>query len=118
MCVADIVVPPGGGAPPHSHRAEDELFYVIDGSFELTVAGKTYPLPTGATAYVPRGTAHAFRNVGDADGRLFDMHTPGGFERFFFACDATAASAAPPDEAGMRAFLDKHGMDVPEPVSA
>jgi quercetin dioxygenase-like cupin family protein len=30
----EVLVPPGSGPPPHIHRREDEMFYVLAGEFE------------------------------------------------------------------------------------
>jgi mannose-6-phosphate isomerase-like protein (cupin superfamily) len=113
-----LSTPPGEGAPPHAHRAEDEVFYVLDGRFEFLLGDRTETLGRGTTVFVPRGTMHYFRNVGQADARLISMHTPGGFERFFAdvgepCADRSAPPPPPPDPARVMPLLDKHGMDVP-----
>jgi oxalate decarboxylase/phosphoglucose isomerase-like protein (cupin superfamily) len=33
--------------------------------------------------FVPRGTPHCFRNVGDSPARILVMFNPSGMERFF-----------------------------------
>jgi mannose-6-phosphate isomerase-like protein (cupin superfamily) len=119
--VSDIRCWPGrDGPPPHSHREMDELFYVLEGTFEFLVDGRVETHGPGTLVYVPRGVAHTFRNADPTRlARLFDLHTPGGFEVFFReaggpAADVTAcppAPAAPPDMAAMLDLLDRHGMD-------
>ena len=37
----------------------------------------------GGMAFGPRGTPHAFQNVGETPGRLLVITTPSGLERFF-----------------------------------
>src|ERR1700726_5001085 len=37
-CLIDMLVPPGGGPPPHRHDFE-EMFTVLDGEIELTFRG-------------------------------------------------------------------------------
>jgi len=61
-------VPPGGGAPPHIHHREDESFYVVDGEFEFSRDGETIKAGPGSLVYVPRGSLHAFENVGGREG--------------------------------------------------
>ncbi|MBV8988161.1 MAG: hypothetical protein JO372_06330, partial [Solirubrobacterales bacterium] len=41
MFAVDCVVGAGGGPPPHRHLAEDELFYVFEGSISFTMADQT-----------------------------------------------------------------------------
>jgi quercetin dioxygenase-like cupin family protein len=118
--VVEIQSWPGGGPPPHVHRVQDEMFYVLEGTYEFLVGNKRETVGAGATVFVPRGTKHAYRKVETGVGRLFDLHTPGGFEAFFEEAGvvATDRNARPPvaeklpDRAAMIALLDRHGMDL------
>jgi quercetin dioxygenase-like cupin family protein len=69
----ELTSPPGAGPPPHTDPS-DELFYVLDGEFEFISPGPerltTRRLQVGDSVCVPRGTPHAYRNVGDRAGRL------------------------------------------------
>src|SRR5690242_13377405 len=63
--LAHGMVHPGGGPPPHVHHREDEMFYVLDGSFAF-VFDKTVIRGEGGTCvFLPRGIVHTFKNVGD-----------------------------------------------------
>lgn len=42
----------------HSHEHEDELFYVLDGSFDMEFRDRTVSLTTGEMLVVPRGVEH------------------------------------------------------------
>jgi hypothetical protein len=57
--------------------------------------------PTGAFAFIPRGTPHTWQNVGDAPARLLAIFTPvaAGMERFF-----ERFAELPEDEMGLEAF--------------
>jgi mannose-6-phosphate isomerase-like protein (cupin superfamily) len=118
--VAEIESPPGGGPPPHVHRAQDEMFYVLDGTYEFLIGERRETVGPGTTVFVPRGTRHTYRNPGPGIGRLFDMHSPGGFETFFMEAGVTATdrNVRPPvpdklpERAAMVALLDRHGMDL------
>src|SRR5438445_1520976 len=69
----DLVSPPGGGPPPHTDPSE-ELFYVLEGDFEFTLADAAGLTTTragrGDSVVVPKRAAHTYRNVGSANGRL------------------------------------------------
>ena len=43
---------------------------------------------TGGMAFGPRGTPHAFQNIGGEPGRLLIVTTPSGIEEFFQDFDA------------------------------
>lgn len=62
----EIVVPPRTvGARLHFHRFMDEVFIVKKGILTIELAGAIHHLEEGATAYVPRFTAHGFSNTSD-----------------------------------------------------
>lgn len=49
----------------HAHEHEDELFYVVRGSFNMEFRDRTVALQAGDLIVVPRGTEH--RPVADAE---------------------------------------------------
>jgi len=55
---------PGAVAPRHKHPGE-EIIYVLAGTIEYTVEGKTpVTLKAGDVLFIPAGTVHAAKNVG------------------------------------------------------
>ncbi|WP_372350838.1 cupin domain-containing protein [Streptomyces sp. KL116D] len=60
----------------------------------------------GDFVFIPRGTRHRFKNVGDADARMLFLFTPGGHEKFFVengdVPEAGGTSPAWGPERGMR----------------
>jgi quercetin dioxygenase-like cupin family protein len=119
MCLVELGVRAGTGVVPHLHRDEDELFYVLSGEFEIEVDGINYAAPVGTTVYIPRGTFHAFNNVGITNGKLLSMHTPAGFERFFAEMSEWSERGIEiPESDTLIGLLDKHGMDVPAELMA
>src|ERR687895_1550693 len=109
---------PGGGPPPHVHTREDEFFYVLDGAFEIRIGDELHVLGPGGFAYVPRGTAHNFRNTAETPSRILVGFTPGDIEGFFRESGrpATDDGPAPPvdhDEIGRTmAAAPKHGLEL------
>ena len=79
----EAIVPPGEGPPLHVHEREDEFFRVLSGCFGFWCAGDYVELTAGGCIALPRGVPHRFRNIGDKDGHLMVVVTPGGFENFF-----------------------------------
>lgn len=79
----EVAVRPGGGQAPHIQHEEDECFYVLEGEFAFLVERSRTEAVPGSLLYVPKGTLHAFENVGGATGKLLMSQTPGGLhERF------------------------------------
>jgi len=97
MFALDCLVGAGGGPPPHRHLAEDELFFVYDGSITFTADGSTSEVGPGESVFVPRGTAHAYRNEGRSDARMLAVYTPAGMEGWFReVCTPVTDAATPP----------------------
>jgi quercetin dioxygenase-like cupin family protein len=86
----ESIVPPGRGAPAHTHTREDEAFYVLSGEVLVEVEGASDPLRlgTGAFLFAPRHRRHGYRNVGTDPARLLVFAMPGaGLDRMFAAFD-------------------------------
>jgi quercetin dioxygenase-like cupin family protein len=59
---------PGATFPRHSHPGE-EIIYVLEGVWEYEVEGKgAVTLEAGGVLFIPAGTIHAAKNVGDGNG--------------------------------------------------
>jgi quercetin dioxygenase-like cupin family protein len=54
---------PGYFAPNHTHPGE-EIIYVIEGTLEYEIAGKSSIVKAGDVLFVPAGTPHTARNIG------------------------------------------------------
>ena len=98
----------GSGPPTHIHQAEDEFFYIVSGEFNVKVGDRIMSVPAQSVIFVPRGTAHAFQNVGREPGVLLVGVTPGGFEKMFEERQGVDAEAN-------RALMAKHKMTVVGP---
>jgi mannose-6-phosphate isomerase-like protein (cupin superfamily) len=83
FAILDMLIPPGGGPPPHRHSFE-ECFRVLEGSLEVWVRDlPPVRLEAGDTANIPANAPHAFRNPAQVPARLLCTAAPAGLERFF-----------------------------------
>ena len=95
-CLVDMLVPAGGGPPPHRHDFE-EMFTLLEGELEFTFRGKSHTVSAGSTVNVPANAPHAFKNVSGKTARMLCMCTPAGQEEYFLAVgDRLAGPDAPP----------------------
>lgn len=81
----EAVVPVGEGTPLHVHAHEDEFFRVLAGRFGFWCMEEYVELTEGGCIVLPRGLPHRFQNIGETEGLLMVVVTPGGFEGFFLA---------------------------------
>ena len=110
---------PGRFVPPHLHLRQDEMFYVMEGTYEFDLEGRNVVAPAGTFVHVPRGTLHGFANRSDRPARIANYHTPGGFEDFFIEAGTECVDvkqgppAGQPDMQWLASVFAKHGMELP-----
>lgn len=113
------VVPPGAGAPPHTHAHEDESFYVLSGEIVVEFDGDSAPRRVGPGGFFfgPRGRRHAYRNVSDQPARVLVLCAPScGLDQMFAELDA--ATAAGMTEFGkLAAITAKYGVILEPPAA-
>jgi mannose-6-phosphate isomerase-like protein (cupin superfamily) len=103
-------IPAGWGPPLHVHRHETEIFYILEGDFEITVGGQKIAAPKGACATCPRDIPHTFRNVGTTEGKLLLTIIPGRFGDYFIEVDHVDHD----DKAAIKTLSAKYEVEILE----
>jgi quercetin dioxygenase-like cupin family protein len=80
--VMELTGSPGVEPPMHSHRHEDEWYYVLDGEVTFHVGGETHDAQPGSFVFLPRAVPHTF-TIQSPTARILLLNAPGGFERMF-----------------------------------
>ena len=93
--VFEQVTPPGWGPPRHIHSREDEVVYILEGTYEISLGDERRTVSAGACAILPRGVPHGFRNVASTPGRLLGIIVPGGLEEYFVAVGKCSPPPSP-----------------------
>ena len=83
---------PGEGPPDHVHFSQEEIFFVVEGTYELTVGDQTSTAGPGTIVFIPRNVVHRFKNIGDTTGCMLDWTLPGGQDHYFKAISELGAS--------------------------
>jgi quercetin dioxygenase-like cupin family protein len=94
-CLIDMLVPPGGGPPPHRHDFE-EMFTILEGEVDLNFRGQTQHADAGTTVNIPANAPHSFKNNSDKVARMLCMCAPAGQEEYFAAVGDTLPSRTSP----------------------
>ena len=81
--VVEEISPPQGGPPLHLHRSTDEIFYVLEGEYQVICGQRTFGAPQGTVFVVPKSVPHSLRNISAATSRVLVTLIPAGFEKFF-----------------------------------
>lgn len=109
----ETVTPPSGGCPAHTQRYDDEAVYIVEGRYAFLIGEEELELGPGAFALIPRGTPHAFANIGPTPARMLVLTTPGGIHETFFdeIGDHADRPAWEPDMARVLAVAPKYGIE-------
>lgn len=127
----EVVSPPGFGPPLHRH-AYRELFYILEGTYEFTIArdgagAESVKAGPGTTVSVQPQVPHTFSNPTDRPARMLCVQNHATLEGFFEefgvpvesvpgeAVGAIPANSGPPDfsvMAAMAAALERNGVTV------
>ena len=113
LSIVEHPMDPGRLVPPHLHRHEDELSYVLEGTFGVRIGGEIGAAGPGSYVFKPRHIPHTFWNPGPGPARLIEIITPAGFERYFEELSEARRAAANPDDLAARreALSRRYGLE-------
>lgn len=100
---------------PHRHDNSSELFYILDGTFDLLVEDDVVTARTGDLLVVPPGVAHAFAAYHDSTAEALIIATP-SIERFdYFRHVVRRREGSEPAEVllGLQDRFDTHFLESP-----
>ena len=108
----ELTVPPGSNVPPpHSHSANEELLYVLEGILRCTVGGETQDLNPGMSVVTPRGVVHGFSNPYSAMARALVILTPDTIgPQYFRDVGALVNLGGSPDRTKLKAVMQEYGL--------
>ena len=118
----EVSTTPGFGPPLHSHDYR-ELFYVLDGEYEFTLARgnqfETIVGGPGTAVAIPPNVPHTFKNASGQPARLLFVHQPAALEAFFEEFGVPVGGPGerpeeeqPPDFGAMAAALERNGVRI------
>jgi mannose-6-phosphate isomerase-like protein (cupin superfamily) len=75
---AQMTLAPGEseGGPENRHQGADQWLYVVRGSGEAVVSGRTVELRGGTLLLIGRGDTHEIRNTGRSPLRTLNVYVP------------------------------------------
>lgn len=123
VTVMQMTVPPGAGAPPHTHPG-NECVVVLAGKLEYDIGGEVVEGSAGSVFNIPQGTLEHFTATGDENLKILAVYTPGGIDKFFEEAGEQALSRelpppsdTAPDFERIAAIGQKYGMEIQPPPS-
>lgn len=79
---------PGKGTPLHVHFYQDEIFYVLEGSYRFKVGEDIHDLSAGDSIFLPRKLAHAWAQLSTTGKMIVVLQPAGKLENFFLTMSA------------------------------
>ena len=67
----------GEEPPDHTHRTEDEMFYVLEGSVRFRCGEETFDVEKGGFIFLPAGIEHGYTIRSEDPVRLIVVTAPG-----------------------------------------
>lgn len=115
----EMRVPPGANVPPpHSHTANEEIVYVLEGTLRYTVGNETRDLQPGDSMATPCGVVHAFSNPHAEVVRALVINSPDIGAQYFREVGLIINAGGPPDRAKLMATMQKFGLVPGAPQTA
>ena len=104
---------PGRGTPLHVHPEQDEIFYVLEGSYYFKVGEDKYHVAAGDSIFLPRKVPHAWTQVSEKGKMTVILQPAGKLENFFVTMAALDHEPAPEDVAKIFAANDMQVVGPP-----
>ena len=98
FALLEAAMKPGNEPPPHIHEREDELFYVLEGAFDVFVGDEAFSLQAGGCVFMPRLRPHGFI-IRSPRFRMLVLFQPGGIDGYFRSMSGSAYKLDLPSEA-------------------
>ncbi len=115
--IVDHRVPAGYAPPLHIHRAQDEIFYILEGLFTVRCGESVWQASPGSLAFLPRNVPHGFSVSADGPGRTLLLNAPAGFAELITdlgdpatALEIPGPDVPMPDPQRARALSEAHGI--------
>lgn len=107
--VIEFVTAPGFSTGDHVHTKVEEIFYVVDGEFNIRCGEWSGRAGPGSFVRVPPGFAHGFGNPGSEPATLLLIISPAGVhEEYFRELSAILANPGAPNTAAIAALRERY----------
>ncbi|HEX5810444.1 MAG TPA: cupin domain-containing protein [Anaerolineales bacterium] len=85
-----LYVLPVDGTDPQSPHTEDEVYYVVRGKAQITVAGESRAVQAGSVVYVEKNVAHHFHSI-EEELRIIVFFAPAEYSNKSLIVDDSAS---------------------------
>ena len=113
--VLEVPTPSDAGPSLHTHRIENEWFYVLEGEYDIKVGDQIHHLEPGGSAYGPKLIPHTWHCVSPTAGRLIVVSQPAGHLESFVVDLEKLTPVQLGDPAVEKRLFEKHEIEMAGP---
>lgn len=78
FCLGLVVLDPDGGQVPWHNQAQEEVYFVLEGTGEMCLGNERRLLTSGQAVAIPPGVYHQLTNIGTEPLRMIYCYGPSG----------------------------------------
>lgn len=117
--VLEFTAAPGFGTGDHVHSRIEEIFYVVEGEFQIRAGDQMLRARAGDFVLVPPGVPHGFGNPEGGPAKMVLMISPAGVhERYFEELAELLAKPGPPDVQAIGELRRRYDTEQVSPLTA
>lgn len=107
--VIEFIAAPGFSTGDHVHSKVEEIFYVVDGEFDIRAGDWSGRVGAGSMVRVAPRTAHGFGNPGHSPATILLIISPGGVhDGYFRELAEILAKPGQPDAAAIAELREQY----------
>jgi mannose-6-phosphate isomerase-like protein (cupin superfamily) len=78
FAIGQVTLDPEGGQVPWHNQAQEEVYFILEGTGEMCLGAERQVLTAGQAAYIPPGEFHQLTNIGKTPLRMLYCYGPAG----------------------------------------
>ena len=78
FCMGYVTLRPNGGQVPWHNQEQEEVYFVLEGTGEMSLGAGRQIMTSGQVVYIPPGVFHQLTNVGKEPLRMIYCYGPAG----------------------------------------
>lgn len=78
FAAGNVVLEPNGGQVPWHNQAQEEIYFLLEGTCEMCLGTERQVLSAGQAVFIPPGVFHQITNIGATPARMMYIYGPAG----------------------------------------
>jgi quercetin dioxygenase-like cupin family protein len=114
----EFVAAPGFNTGDHVHSRIEEIFYVVEGEFQVRAGDRMLRARPGDVILIPPGAPHGYGNPGDSPAKMLVLISPAGVhDHYFEELAELLAKPGPPDIQAIADLRQRYDTEQVSPIN-